>query len=184
MVTPSSRLRRRKSSKIWPRRRVELAGRLVGEDDVGPLASATAIATRCCSPPGQAGPGGGRHGLEVHLPEQLERPAVPCVRRTPSRIIGSATFSAAVRYGSRLRGLLPDEADDLAQVARLVARAQLVELVAGDDSPAGGRHVETAEDVEERALARPGRADEGDELARFDEQVETLKRDDLEASPD
>jgi hypothetical protein len=31
--------------------RVEIAGRLVGEQDAGPVAEARASATRCCSPP-------------------------------------------------------------------------------------------------------------------------------------
>ena len=52
--------------------------------------------------------------------------------------------------------------------------------MAGDDRAARRRHVEPAEDVQERALARAGGTDQRDELARLDEQVEALEGDDLE----
>ena len=61
--------------------------------------------------------------------------------------------------------------------SRLGERGQ---VAPGDLDAAGGRRVHPAEDVLERRLAAPGRADDRDQLAGLDAQVEALERDDLE----
>ena len=77
------------------------------------------------------------------------------------------------------RRLLPDEADDLAQVG-VCSRDPSSDRSWPATGPPGRRRVQPAEDVEERALARPGGAHQGHELAGLDEQVEALEGDDLE----
>ena len=64
-----------------------------------------------------------------------------------------------------------------------VGEAVLVEVrnvLAGEDQLARARNVETADDVHQRRLARPGWADDGDELAVLDAQVDAPERLDLE----
>src|SRR6185503_20893799 len=53
------------------------------------------------------------------------------------------------------------------------------DLVAGHADGARARHVEPAQQVQERRLARAARAHEGDELARAHVQVEPLEHVDL-----
>src|SRR5258706_738471 len=77
-------------------------------------------------------------------------------------------------------GLLPDHPYDAAPVARPLTPAHLAEIVTGDDRPAGRRRIEAAEDIEQRRLAAPRGADDGDHLSGPDDEIETLKRDDLE----
>ena len=49
-----------------------------------------------------------------------------------------------------------------------------------DDDTPRGRHVESAEDAQEGALATPRRPDDGDELAPLDHEIEPLEGDHLE----
>ena len=72
---------------------------------LGRFASAIATATRCCSPPESAS---GRWSARCASPTS-SRSSRPRRSRsppeTPSSVIGSATFSAAVRYGRRFRAV-------------------------------------------------------------------------------
>ena len=82
-------------------RGVELAGRLVGEEHAGRLASARAIATRCISPPESWVARCPARWPGRHTPAARARG--PGARRggTPASAIGSSTFSRAVSTGSR-----------------------------------------------------------------------------------
>ncbi len=104
IVTPSSRFTSRSRSKIsWA---VAVSSSPVGSSarsTAGWFASATAIATRCCSPPDSRS---GRWSARSANPTRRSNSRA-CPSRaseaTPLSTIGSITFSSADRYGSRLR---------------------------------------------------------------------------------
>ena len=180
IVVPSSSLTRRRSAKTSVRRAaVELAGRLVGEEDLRGVGErdgdrdALLLAARqalgpVIEPIGQADEA-----------EQLRRPLAATAAAVEDHRQLDVLDRAQVRQ-QVAGGLLPDEPDDPAPVARPLAAADLAELVAGDDRPAGRRDLEPAEDVHQRRLAAARRADDRDHLALVDEQVEALEGDDLE----
>jgi hypothetical protein len=69
----------------------------------GRLASATAMATRCCSPP-ESSPGLRRALSAIPSASSISAALrARSLRRTPAKAMGSETFSVALRYGSRLR---------------------------------------------------------------------------------
>src|SRR5581483_5640838 len=78
------------------------------------------------------------------------------------------------------RGLLPDETDDSPAVERALALGEIRERQPAHLHAAGSGGVDSAEDVLQRRLPAPGGADERDQLARVDDEVEALERDDLE----
>ena len=85
-------------------------------------------------------------------------------------------FSAAVRYGRRLRaGLLPDEADGVAAVLRALAGRHREQVVAGDPGRSRRRHVEPGQDGEQRRLAGAGGADDRGQLAALHGEREALQ---------
>ena len=161
--------------------RVELAGRLVGEQqgrlvgegdgDRDPLLLAAGQLRRpVVSPVGQAD--------EVEQPRRSRRPVAPRDALEQHRQLDVLPGG---QVGEQVAcGLLPDEAEHLAPVAGPFGGAHLADPVAGDDDTSGGRDVEAAEDAQQRALAAARRTDDGDELTRLDRQVEALQRDDLE----
>ena len=53
--------------------RIEIAGRLVGQQERGALATARAIATRCCSPPESSAGRCVSRSLEAQIGQQLAR---------------------------------------------------------------------------------------------------------------
>ena len=100
IVVPVSAFTRRRSAKISAD--VAVSSSPVGSSarmTAGAFARATAIATRCCSPPDSRS---GRWSSRSLSPTS-ERSSRARVRRSglPSSVIGSSTFSIAVRYGSR-----------------------------------------------------------------------------------
>ncbi len=71
----------------------------------GSLARATAIATRCCSPPDIWA---GRRSRQCPTPSTPSSSSTRCSRPCRGRrakVTGISTFSAAVRYGNRLRAV-------------------------------------------------------------------------------
>ena len=104
-VTPSSRFTSRKVASRW--RAVCESTLPVGSSassSGGSLASATAIATRCCSPPESSV---SRLPARWSTPTCRSNSSARCrrPRRRRASSIGTSTFSAAVRYGTRLRAL-------------------------------------------------------------------------------
>ena len=145
---------------------VEVAGRLVGEDerrfgdegarDGDPLllAAATARSAR------------GRRGRRARAaPAPPWRAGALALRATPWYSSGMATLSSAVVRGSRLYDWKTKP------MVRLRSRASASSSSVGDRRAgeavgARRRAVQAADDVHHRALARAGRADDRDELAR------------------
>ena len=141
---------------------VELAGRLVGEDQTGSLIRARAIATRCCSPPDICY---GRWSSRSPRPTSLSSSAAFARRSgvTPSGMKGSSTFSTRREVADQVERL-EDEPDLVAAVVVLLGLGHRGEVPAVDaDRPRVGRS-SAAEQVEQRALARARRPD--DERAR------------------
>src|SRR5690606_6317277 len=75
---------------------------------------------------------------------------------------------------------LEDEADVVAPERRQLALGGGTEVVAGVADGAGRGAVEPAEDVEERGLPAAGGAEEDDELAREEVEVDAPERVDLD----
>src|SRR5664280_981372 len=70
---------------------------------------------------------------------------------------------------------LEDEANPRRAPLRKGARAELVEPLAADADAAGGRHVEPADHVEQRRLARAGRTHQRQEIALVDVEVDVVQ---------
>src|SRR4029453_6650574 len=161
---------------------VELAGRLVGEQDarpvrerngdrgplllaagelVGLVRATVGNADQAEQPPGALAPVGAAHALEDEW--ELD-------------VLLRAQIGEQVA-----RRLLPDEADDAASVDRPLLRRERGEVEARDLGLAGRGDVHAAEDVLQRRLPASRSAHDGDELALLDEQVEALESDALEA---
>ena len=155
------------------RRRIERAGRLVGEQQPRLVrerardGDALAFASRQHRRP-RADP--------VVKPTSSSSPTARASRSRrprPRPNIGSWTFSAAVSVGTRWcdwntkptsrRGTRPGRRGDSSASP-------------ADDDRAGVRTVERADQVEERALARARRAGERDELSRLDGERDVLER--------
>ena len=147
----------------------------------GSFASATAIATRCCSPPDRRS---GRCSARSASPTRSSSSvARRCRLAATDAVQQHRQLDVLARGQIRqqvARRLLPDEADHATSVRVPLAPAHLAQDMAVDHGPTGRRHVEAAEDVHQRALAAARRADERDELTALDDQVETLEGDHLE----
>ena len=141
---------------------VEIAGRLVGQDDrriVGQRArqrhallfAARQLRRIVMRAPGQA--------------DFLEQRAAR-VRgsATPAISIGTATFSYAVSDGNQVEEL-KDEADLLAAQPRQRVLAEPRDVDAVDQHRSGGRRIEAGDEAEQRRLAAARRPDDGEELA-------------------
>ena len=151
---------------------VEVAGRLVGEEEGRPV---------------DEGPGEG-HPLLLAGGELVGAVAAPCrpgrrprARRgsaadssrppgsRPATMNGRATFSRTDRIGMRLKNWKTKPGLRPAQLRRRVV-AEAADDRPVEDDLARRRAVEAAEQVEERALARARRPHDGDELAGLDRQ--------------
>ena len=166
---------------VGGRRRVEVAGRLVGEDhrrlghqrpgDGDPLLLATRQLARRWS-------------------ARSARPT--CSSAASARSRRSAGSHAGVhqrqldvaprrQVGEQVE-LLEHEADEaVADVGELVL-VEGCDVVAGEAEDSRRRHVEAPEDVHQRRLARAGRPDDGDELVLVDAQRDVAQRRDLEVA--
>ena len=180
IVVPSSRLTRRSSPNTSAD--VRLSSSPVGSSariTLGSLARATAIATRCCSPPdSRSGRCAARSAIPTRSRSSSARrpPALPAVEHHRQlHVVDRRQVREQVPPG-----LLPDEPDGPTAEPRAVRVAHPAEVVARHDGPARGRDIHAAEDGEQRRLAAPRCADDGDHLAAVDEEVEALERDDLE----
>ena len=161
------------------RRAVELAGGLVGQEHRRPVASATATATRRCSPPDRR-PDDGPPSVEPHEGEQRRDVAATLRRghaveqhRDPDVLDRGQVREEVARR------LPPDDADDPPAVVGAL-RLHPGQVVAGHDGAPGRGQVEPAEDAHERRLAAPGRADDRHDLATLDDELQALEGHDLE----
>ena len=78
--------------------------------------------------------------------------------------------------------LLPDEADAVQAIIGQGAAFQFEQVLPIDDQLPGGRRVQPAEQVEQRAFARAARPDDGDELAFLHLEVDPAQRDQFVAA--
>lgn len=76
-------------------------------------------------------------------------------------------------------GLLPDEADLFASVVDELGFGEGEEVGVVDEGGAGGGDVEAGEDVEEGGFAGAGGADDGEDFAATDGEVESAEGDDF-----
>ncbi len=177
IVMPRSWLRRLEEREhLEARTRVEVAGRLVGEEErrIGHerasdgdalLLTAGELARRVMHAVGE------RHRRR----EPLRARAPLAQRRTPRYCSGSSTFSSAVVRGSRLN---PWKMKPMSRL-RTMARASLLRAptsISDEHVRAARRPVEAAEDVHQRRLARAALPDDGDELAVVDGDVDVAQR--------
>ena len=160
--TPESRLPVGSSARIIP----------------GSVTRARAMATRCCWPPDSspglwAGPVG-----EADRREGGHGPFLALARAHAGVDERQLDVAPRRQVGEQVE-LLEDEADeDVAHVRELVL-VEGLHVVAGQPEDAGRRHVEAAEDVHERRLARARRPGDGDELVLLDAQRDVAQGDDL-----
>src|SRR5690606_30135651 len=77
---------------------------------------------------------------------------------------------------------LEHEAERLAPEPREAVGIERLDVAAGEQIRAARRPVETAEDVHQRRLSGAGLADDRDELARVDLQVDVAQRTHLDAA--
>ena len=153
--------------------RVEVAGRLVGEDDcrAGDERARDRDALLLA-----AGELGGPVGQAVGEPDPLDEIPEELLVRL---LAGERERQRHVLLGGQHREQveeLEDEADVLAPDLRDVLVAQLSEPGAGDRDVAVGRAVERRQDVHQRRLAGARRAHDRRQLALLDVQRDAAKR--------
>ncbi len=155
---------------------VQVAGRLVAEDDVRPGDQRPRAGDPLLLAAGQLGrlvvqPGRQAHGVDDQLHPLLVRPA-------PGDVEGQRDV---LRRGQRRQQveLLEDEADAVAaQLGQLPVR-QARELHVADEHPAAADRVEAGQAVHQRRLARTGRPHDRREPAPGEVQVDAAQRGDL-----
>ena len=159
----SSTERRRKDSTSSAGARVEVAGRLVGEDDLGARDQGAGDGDPLLLPAGELARAGAR--------SRSPSPTTSTMRSSqawsgvrPARRIGSAMFSAAVSVGSRLNcwNTKPTRSRR-SRVSCLLLQGGQVGVA--DPDRAAGRGVQAGDDVHQGRLAGAGRAHDGGELA-------------------
>ena len=147
----------------------------------GPLASARAIATRCCSPPESCEGRCEARGREPDAVEQRARAAVALGGREARGASAASTFCAAVSVGIRLNCWKTNPS-----VSRRSAASSPSPIRArswpSNSTRAARRAVERAEQLQQRRLARARRAGDDDELAGADLEVDAVDGRDLRRS--
>ena len=139
------------------------------------MARARTIATRCCCPPES------RSGNSSRLSARPKRPS----RSTALRVgLPRSTVRSALRRAERdvpqhahVREeveRLEDDADALADAVD-VRRGRAVTSVPSTHDPAAVDRLEQVHAAQQRRLARPGRADQADDLVLGDRQVDALQ---------
>ena len=154
-------------------RRVEVAGRLVGEDHGGLGGERARHRDALLLAAGElGGPVRAAVGERDRLEQLLDAPVAVTAagerQREPDVLLGGEDRD-------EVEGL-EDEADLVAAQAREVAVVELADLGAADGHGAVGRAVEPGEHVHERRLAGPGRAHDRGERAGLDLQRDTAER--------
>ena len=141
---------------------------------IGRLTNARAIATRCCSPPDSSS------GIRSPLPSRPTSSSVSgttllmCARGLPITCSAKATFSATVLFGSSRKSW--KTVPIWRRSAGHLPAGEPVDLLAGDvDLAAGGPRL-AQHQPQERRLAGAGGADEEDELALLDLDVDVVER--------
>ena len=141
----------------------------------GSATRARAMPTRWRSPPDRAPGRRSRWAPRLHGVER---------RRGAAQTFAAADAGVEQTGGDVLEGgepfdeveLLEHEPDAPAAQSSQLGVAQSTDVVAVDAHPTGGRPVQRADDVDQRRLARPGRPDDGHQLAVADREVDAAQR--------
>ena len=137
----------------------------------GRPARARAMAVRCCSPPDSWL---GRCPMPVAEPDPLDgRLGQPAALGDPAAAVEQAVGDV-VEHAEAVEQeeLLEDEAQSPGPQARQLLVGHGRGVLAGDADHAAGGPLQGAHDVQQGALARPRRADDGDQLALVDPQAD------------
>ncbi len=151
---------------------VEVAGRLVGEEEGRAGSRARGRRPPAAARRSTAGPAGGapcRYRSTSSMTSRTRSASSPRDGSWPAIVKGSATFSVTSRSGMRLNDW---NTNPVRSRRRRVARSSDSRLTTSPSrmtSP-GGRPIEPAEQLQERALATARRTHERDELAGLDGQ--------------
>ena len=135
------------------------------------------MAVRCCSPPDswfgrcrRRWPSPTRSIADLGQPPPIGQPAAPV-----EQAVGDVVEHAEAVEQEEL---LEDEAEAPGPQARQLLVGHGRGVLSGDADHAARGSLEGAHHVEQGALARPGRADDGDQLALVDPQVDAGQRHD------
>ena len=166
---PSARTRSRRTPRIVSAvRAIELAGRLVGEQERRPSGQGHGERDALLLPARQLVAVARRRGPAAR-PARAARRRVGVARppATPRRASGRPIASAAVQVRrQRPSVVLLDDADPLAAMARRAPRSEAIARSAPRTvEPARRRAVEPGDEAQQRRLARAGRPDDGGDLA-------------------
>ena len=155
-------------------RRVEVAGRLVGEDqarrDGERPGDGDALLLAARQLRGQMV----QARRQPHAADVLLDPPLALGRREAAIAQRDVDVVEDVEVGDQVEAL-EDEADLLVADARLLAVREPRDVDAVELVGSGGEGVEQAGDVQERGLARARRAAHGDELALFDGERDVMQ---------
>ena len=144
----------------------------------GAWASAAQAATRCCSPPESAAGGSSARSARPMPSSSARARCTALARRDASeRERQRDVLGAGERGGEGARVVLIEEAEALRAERRRAPRAEPHDVDAERARDAGGRPVEARGDAEQRALARPARAEHDAALAPRDRERHPLQRD-------
>ena len=170
VVIPSRCCRLRISARSWARTRASSADSGSSSSrTVGSIASARAIATRCCCPPDSW------YGYRLAVSESPTSSSSSSARLRRVRLVltphpqAEGDVGAHVHVGEQAVGL--EHHPHVALVRRHVGDVAVV-----DEHSARVRAVESAEDPQRRRLAAAGRTEQRDQLAVLDLEVEARER--------
>ena len=145
-------------------RAVEVAGRLVGQDDLRARAAARARWPPAAARRPRAAPGNDRRDAPGR-PRRARPRAASNASAWPANSSGSATFSSAVMVGTRWNDWKTMPILAPAHERQLVL-AESPEIVADNAHRARGCPLEAGDDHQQGGLARTAGADDGDRFAR------------------
>ena len=147
----------------------------------GSVTSARAMATRCCWPPDSSvGSWSSRSPSPRRSSEALAR-AGPVAAADALVGQGRGHVVEGARPGQQVVRL-EDEPDRAAADRGQPVVVEILDRRPVEDVAPGRGPVEAADDVHQGRLARPRRADNGEELAAFDDEVEAVERPDVDPS--
>ena len=181
MVRPSRVEVLEQPEHVGGRRRVEVAGRLVGEDHRRLGHERARDRRRAAAGLPRARRDGGRRGRRARPRSSARAARAPAVRRRrcPRRRAAARRCATPAGTASRLNCWNTKPMNTLRTSASWFSSNACTSWPARRNTPVVG-HVEAAEDVHQRRLARSRRPDDGDELVLVDAQRHRSQRGDLE----
>ena len=156
---------------------VELAGGLVGEQDLRVVGQGHGQPDPLLLPAGQLGGPAVSALREPEQAQQVTHPAPDLLPRTTRQAHRDGYVLGGREIGQQVVArLLVEEPDRLAAEAQPLATPHGDEVVPRDPRGPGGGPVQPREHAQQGRLAAAGRTDDGDELTGGDGQVEPLQR--------